>query len=50
VSARVNTHLKIKFMQDYLLYENKLLQKDVKLKTIELDQIREYIRSIQQQG
>ena len=47
VSARVRTHLKIKFMQDYLLYENSLLQKDVKQQSMELEHIREFIWSIQ---
>jgi putative two-component system response regulator len=47
VSARVKTHLKIKFMQDYLLYENSLLHKDVQQQTLELEHIREFIQSIQ---
>jgi putative two-component system response regulator len=47
VMSRVRTHLKIKFMQDYLLYENSLLQKDAKQQSMELEQIREFITSIQ---
>lgn len=47
VAARVRTHLKIKFMQDFLLYENSLLQKDVKQQNMELEGIREFIHSIQ---
>ncbi len=47
VASRVKTHLKIKFMQDYLLYENSLLQKDVKQQSVELEHIREFIASIQ---
>lgn len=47
VAARVKTHLKIKFMQDYLLYENTLLHKDVKQQSMELEHIREFIQSIQ---
>jgi putative two-component system response regulator len=47
VSARVKTHLKIKFMQDYLLYENSLLHKDVQQQSLELVHSREFIRSIQ---
>jgi len=47
VAARVRTHLKIKFMQDYLLYENSLLHKDVQQQSMELEHIREFIQSIQ---
>lgn len=47
VLARVKTHLKIKFMQDYLLYENSLLHKDVQQQSMELEHIREFIQSIQ---
>ena len=47
VAARVRTHLKLKFMQDYLLYENSLLQKDVKQQSMELQQMRDFIWSIQ---
>lgn len=47
VMARVKTHLKIKFMQDYLLYENSLLHKDVQQQSMELEHIREFIQSIQ---
>jgi putative two-component system response regulator len=47
VASRVRTHLKIKFMQDYLLYENSLLQKDVRQQSLELEHIREFITSIQ---
>jgi len=47
VAARVRTHLKVKFMQDYLIYENSLLQKDAKQQSLELEQVREFIMSIQ---
>jgi putative two-component system response regulator len=47
VAARVKTHLKIKFMQDYLLYENSLLHKDVQRQSMELEHIRDFIQSLQ---
>lgn len=47
VTARVRTHLKIKFLQDFLIYENSLLQKDARQQSMELEQIREFISSIQ---
>ena len=45
--ARVRSHLKIKFMQDYLLNENSLLQKDVMQQTLEIHQIQKFIQSLQ---
>jgi putative two-component system response regulator len=43
IIARVRTHLKIKFMQDYLRRENSKLQGEAKLQSSELDQLREYM-------
>jgi hypothetical protein len=34
-------------MQDFLLYENSILHKDVKQQSLELEHIREFIQSIQ---
>ncbi len=43
IIARVRTHLKIKFMQDYLRRENAKLQGEAKLQSSELDQLRDYL-------
>lgn len=43
VAARVRTHLKIKFMQDYLRLENAKLQANAEQNSSELDQLRGFI-------
>ncbi len=43
VAARVRTHLKIKFLQDYLRSENKLLMKKSGEKSDELQQLRDFM-------
>lgn len=43
VAARVRTHLKIKFMQDYLQSENAKLQQDAAQNSSELDQLKGFI-------
>ncbi|HLP99042.1 MAG TPA: response regulator [Sideroxyarcus sp.] len=43
VAARVKTHLKIKFMQDYLRKENSLLIKNAGEKSAELQQLRDFM-------
>ncbi|HEY0666321.1 MAG TPA: response regulator [Gallionella sp.] len=43
VEARVRTHLKIKFMQDYLRSENVKLLKDAGEKSAELQQLRDFM-------
>lgn len=43
VAARVRTHLKIKFLQDYLRSENKLLLKRTGEKSDELQQLRDFM-------
>ena len=43
VAARVRTHLKIKFMQDYLRRENSLLLKNAGEKTAELQQLKDFM-------
>lgn len=43
VAARVRTHLKIKFMQDYLRNENTKLLKDAGEKSVELQQLRDFM-------
>jgi putative two-component system response regulator len=43
IIARVRTHLKIKFVQDYLRRENTKLQGEAKLHSSELDQLREFM-------
>ncbi len=43
VAARVRTHLKIKFLQDYLRSENKLLLKKTGEKSDELQQLRDFM-------
>lgn len=43
VSARVRTHLKVKFMQDYLRSENAKLLKDAGEKSVELQQLKDFM-------
>ncbi len=43
VAARVRTHLKIKFMQDFLRSENVKLQESAYEKSAELQQLREFM-------
>lgn len=43
VAARVRTHLKIKFLQDYLRSENTKLLKDAGEKSAELQQLRDFM-------
>jgi len=43
VAARVRTHLKIKFMQDYLRRENTMLLKNAGEKSAELQQLKEFM-------
>ena len=43
VSARVKTHIKIKFMLDYLKYENTHLQKNVEHSSFELAKLKEFV-------
>jgi cyclic di-GMP phosphodiesterase len=43
VSARVKTHIKIKFMLDYLKYENTHLQKNAEHSSVELATLREFV-------
>ena len=43
VAARVKTHIKIKFMLDYLKYENTHLQKNVEHSSIELEKLKEFV-------
>jgi putative two-component system response regulator len=43
VAARVRTHLKIKFMQDYLRRENTLLLKNAGEKSAELQQLKDFM-------
>lgn len=43
VAARVRTHLKIKFMQDYLRSENTKLQENAYEKSFELQQLKEFM-------
>jgi cyclic di-GMP phosphodiesterase len=43
VSARVKTHIKIKFMLDYLRYENTHLQKNAEHSSAELATLREFV-------
>lgn len=43
VAARVRTHLKIKFMQDYLRSENSKLQENANVKSSELQQLRDFM-------
>lgn len=43
VAARVRTHLKIKFMQDYLRKENSLLIKNAGEKSAELQQLKDFM-------
>jgi putative two-component system response regulator len=43
IVARVRTHLRIKFMQDFLRRENSKLQGEAKLHASELEQLREYM-------
>ena len=43
VTARVKTHIKIKFMLDYLRYENTHLQKNAEHSSVELATLREFV-------
>jgi putative two-component system response regulator len=43
VVARVRTHLKIKFMQDYLRIENSKLLENASEKSVELQQLRDFM-------
>ncbi len=43
VAARVRTHLKIKFMLDYLKYENTHLQQSAEHSSVELATLREFV-------
>ena len=43
VSARVRTHLKIKFMQDYLRNENSMLLANASEKSAELQQLKDFM-------
>jgi putative two-component system response regulator len=43
VIARVRTHLKIKFMQDYLRIENSKLLENASEKSVELQQLRDFM-------
>lgn len=43
VAARVKTHIKIKFMLDYLKYENSHLQKNVEHSSTELAKLKEFV-------
>ncbi len=43
VAARVRTHLKIKFLQDYLRSENDMLLKNAGEKSAELQQLKEFM-------
>lgn len=43
VAARVSTHLKVKFMQDYLRSENIKLLKDAGEKSAELQQLKDFM-------
>ncbi len=43
VTARVKTHIKIKFMLDYLKYENSHLQKNVEHSSTELAKLKEFV-------
>ena len=43
VAARVRTHLKIKFMQDYLRRENTMLLKNAGEKSAELQQLKDFM-------
>jgi len=43
VAARVRTHLKVKFLQDYLRSENTKLLKDAGEKSAELQQLRDFM-------
>lgn len=43
VAARVRTHLKVKFLQDYLRSENDTLQKTAGEKSAELQQLRDFM-------
>jgi putative two-component system response regulator len=43
VAARVRTHLKIKMMQDYLRNENSKLLKDAGEKSVEMQQLRDFM-------
>lgn len=43
VAARVRTHLKIKFMQDYLRSENSKLQENANVKSSELQQLKDFM-------
>ena len=43
VTARVKTHIKIKFMLDYLKYENSHLQKNVEHSSAELEKLKEFV-------
>ena len=43
VAARVKTHIKIKFMLDYLKYENTHLQKNVEHSSFELAKLKEFV-------
>ncbi len=43
VKARVKTHIKIKFMLDYLKYENTHLQKNAELSSAELAKLNEFV-------
>ncbi len=47
VVARVRSHLKIKFMQESLLFENSFLHKDVQQQSLELEELRKFFLSIQ---
>jgi len=50
VAARVRTHLKIKFMQDYLRSENSKLLENANEKSSELQQLRDFIWGIDLSG
>ena len=43
VAARVRTHIKIKFLLDYLKYENTHLQKSAEHSSVELATLREFV-------
>lgn len=43
VAARVRAHLKIKFMQDYLMRENTRLREDSEHQFAELEQLRQFL-------